>query len=371
MLAAVKAFAFELWMACKLDRLPLLICGIFICVALGLLRSRGVNGLDLTSVLLNSRLFLICIAFALSISFLWSLIRERPASPIAFGLGFLNEKLHWSIITRHAPTVIALCVFMPVFSAMKASISLFADYSWDAMFTRWDQTIHWRDAWKLIHPVTGFPIVTFTLNLFYNFWIVAVYAATAFLALRLKDPRLRQKFLITYFSCWPILGVAGAIYFASVGPAFVGPLLGQAHFDPLMAYLGNANEHYRILSVEVQAKLVEQFREGSTGLGAGITAMPSMHVSMALLFFLAMRKFSRVAAWLSGLFFIAILVGSVHLAYHYAVDGYVSIVVTLLIWKLAGWWTGLIDDATKAIVQARARHNTASCSIHEPCDIHR
>ena len=359
MLGAIKAFSRALLSACRLDWLPLAICSLFICIALILLSQKGINGLDLVSVLLNTRLFLICIVFALSASFLWALLRQRPTTPLAFARAFVSEKLHWSIIARHAPIVIALCTFMPVFSATKASISLFADYSWDTIFTRWDQIIHSGDAWRLIHPVTGFPIVTFTLNIFYNFWIVAVYAATAFLALRLKEPRLRQKFLITYFSCWPILGVAGAILFASVGPAFVGRLLNQAHFDPLMAYLDYANGHYRILSVEVQAKLVEQFREGSRGLGAGITAMPSMHVSMALLFFLAMRKVSRVATWLSGLFFVGILIGSVHLAYHYAVDGYVSIVVTLLIWKLAGWWTEHADDATQTVAQACAGKNIA------------
>ena len=358
-LGSIKAFSGALLSACKLDWLPLAICTIFIAIALSQLKQKGINGFDPVSVLLNTQLFLICIVFALSTSFMWSLMRQRPESPVAFARAFFLEKLHWSIIARHAPIVIALCTFMPVFSAMKASISLFADYSWDTTFTLWDQTIHRGDAWKLIHPVTGFPIVTFMLNLFYNFWIVAVYAATAFLALRLKDPHSRQKFLITYFSCWPILGVAGAIYFASVGPAFVGPLLSQAHFDPLMAYLDYANGHYRILSVEVQAKLVTQFREGSTGLGAGITAMPSMHVSMALLFFLVMRQVSRVAAWLSGLFFVAILIGSVHLAYHYAVDGYVSIVVTLLIWKLAGWWTGHAKDAVGAATQVSANPPTA------------
>jgi len=72
-----------------------------------------------------------------------------------------------------------------------------------------------------------------------------------------------------------------------------------------------------------------------------------MHVSQALLFFLAMRRVSRGAGLLFGIFFIAILIGSVHLGYHYAVDGYVSIAVTGLIWALAGQYVRRRGAASK------------------------
>jgi len=63
--------------------------------------------------------------------------------------------------------------------------------------------------------------------------------------------------------------------------------------------------------------------------------MPSMHVSMAMLFALSISKISRAAAVGAWIFMGTIFVASVHLAYHYAVDGYVAIVATLAIWAVA------------------------------------
>jgi hypothetical protein len=60
-----------------------------------------------------------------------------------------------------------------------------------------------------------------------------------------------------------------------------------------------------------------------------------MHVSMATLFALSISKVSRVAGIGAWLCMATILVASVHLAYHYAVDGYVAIAATVAIWALA------------------------------------
>jgi hypothetical protein len=51
-----------------------------------------------------------------------------------------------------------------------------------------------------------------------------------------------------------------------------------------------------------------------------------------------LSRLSRVAGILGWGYLALILVGSVHLAWHYAIDGYVSILAVLLIWRAAGWW---------------------------------
>jgi len=91
-----------------------------------------------------------------------------------------------------------------------------------------------------------------------------------------------------------------------------------------------------VLTLRAQQFLLTARLESSNGLGAGISAMPSMHVSMALLVALSAAKISRAGAFCGYAFFAAILVGSVHLGPHYAVDGYVSVAVTLVAWTVAG-----------------------------------
>jgi len=74
------------------------------------------------------------------------------------------------------------------------------------------------------------------------------------------------------------------------------------------------------------------------GVGGGISAMPSMHMSIVTLFVLAGWSVSRRWGLLATAFFVVIFLGSIHLGYHYAVDGYVSMALTTVIWVVSGWF---------------------------------
>lgn len=301
-----------------------------------LLASRGINGIDTESYALNLELYLAAFFVVLIIAVGWTLARHRPERPIGFlATTFISGGLANRLI-RGVPMLAALVIFLPIFSKMKAAIPLFNAYSWDSTWIEFDRTLHGNDPWQILQPLLGYPLITSTLAVCYHLWILLLYVGAIYFCFFHQDRTLRARFFIAYFACWTLLGVVAATMLASVGPCFVGVLLGNHHFDSQMAYLRNANDVFPIMVLHVQEGLASSFREASNGLGSGISAMPSMHVSIATLMFLATRKISRPIGVFFGVFLVVIMIGSVHLAYHYAVDGYVSFLATSLIWLASG-----------------------------------
>jgi hypothetical protein len=303
---------------------------------LSVLASKGINALAPQTYQLNFNLYLAALLAALILALAAVLARHRPVSPIRFlASSFVSSGFAGQLV-RGVPMLLALVIFLPVFGAMKSAIPLFSSYTWDDTWIALDRTLHGTDPWRILQPVLGHPLVTSILATFYHLWILLIYAGGVGFCFFVGDRQLRARFFIAYFASWALLGNALAIAFASVGPCFVGPMLGDPRFDEQMAYLRAANDHYPVMTLAVQQQLIEWYGSGSGGLGRGISAMPSMHVSIAFLFFLALRRISKLAGLLFGVFFVIIVIGSVHLAYHYAVDSYVSILGTWLIWIAAG-----------------------------------
>ena len=320
-----------------------------------LLAAKGVDGLNPGSYRSNLLLYVVTLSVLSLLAGGWALYRAKPNSPIAFLIQLVTRGDVPRRFIRGVPLLAALVVFMPAFSTMKSAIPLFNAHNWDGAFIAADQAIHGGDAWRLLQPVLGFPIVTSALSLMYVVWFFVIYASSIYFCFLARDRELRAQYFIAYFASWTICGVFLATLFASVGPCFVGPLLGDASFDAQMAYLRAADEQIPVMTLQVQQMLLDWHRADADGLGSGITAMPSMHVAIAFLFWLAVRKVpQRGGRWMLT-FLVLIWIGSVHLAYHYMVDGLVSIALVALLWwlsrkVLAGW------DALLA--QAALRTNT-------------
>jgi hypothetical protein len=266
-------------------------------------------------------------------------LARRPAYPLQ---DLLRDARGWNLDERLVtalPALLALSLLGASFGALKSAIPAMHPYTWDATFAAWDVAIHGDDVWRIIQPLVGVPPVSSAINLAYHLWILLFNMALAVACAMAPGSALRKQFLVAVALCWALIGNLAATLMASVGPCFVLPMLGDPRYVELMAYLRRVAEHYPMPALMVQDMLLHDAQHGLGGLGFGISAMPSMHVSIAMLIALGVRRIWPRWQWAAWLFLVTIMIGSVHLGYHYAVDGYVALAMTLAVWMVTGWLT--------------------------------
>ncbi len=241
-------------------------------------------------------------------------------------------------IAAALPVFVLMPVFFSAFTSMKTSIPVIQPFSWDPAFARWDLWLHGGShPWELLQPLLGQPLVSSAVNAVYNLWFFVLFGLLLWQAVSLRDRRLRMQFLVSFVVAWAILGSLAATLLSSAGPVYFGRVTGlEDSFAPLMAYLREAGASYPIWALEVQDMLWSDYRLADAGPGSGISAMPSLHVASAILFALLGWRTSRALGMALTAFAAMILVGSVHLGWHYAIDGYAAIPAAWLIWAAVG-----------------------------------
>ena len=265
---------------------------------------------------------------------------ERPARPLTQIVAELRGSMFLPRrIANALPMLIAMLVFGGTFTVIKSSIPFFNPYSWDVAFEAWDRWLHGGIApWQLLHPLLGKPVVTHYLNIAYVVWFNVLCFTWVWQVFSLRDERLRRQFLWTLLTVWIVLGNLAAMYFSSAGPCYFGRITGLADpFQPLMAYLSQASGDYPVWALVAQDVLWQKYTAREVQLAAGISAMPSLHVALTTLFALVCWRTNRWLGVLMIAYAVAIMLGSVHLGWHYAIDGYVGALGTILIWNIVGW----------------------------------
>ncbi len=288
--------------------------------------------------------YFVTLGIPLALAFCWHALRVmifvRPHRLTLHLLADLKTYLAPRRLLHIAPILLLIPVFAVAFSFLKSTIPLLNPYTWDAAFTRWDYLLHGNNhPWVLLQPVLGYPLVTGAINFLYNLWYLTMYVVLILQVFDTQNLVLRMRFLLSFLLTWIILGTFGALAFSSMGPCYdPGIASDTGPYAPLMNYLKAASESVPIPSLELQQMLWDNFQNNGRTVGSGISAMPSMHVAIATLLALFGWHHSRIAGTALTAYAVAVLIGSVHLGWHYAVDGYAGALGAWLIWWLVGRW---------------------------------
>lgn len=229
------------------------------------------------------------------------------------------------------------CFFIAMFTAVKSSFGIVYGFQHDVYQADFDQFLFFgTDPWHVlftpIHSIYLQPLIEFNYNMV---WHLQTYAILFFIATSHQMRHYRMRYLFSFMLVWVLVGNVFAGLFISAGPAFYGEVTGDhARFGEQLAVLG---QFQFSSAVEFQKYLWDSYLNEIPGFGTGISAFPSVHVSLATLNVFFAFEVSRRLGWAAFAYAMVILVSSVYLAWHYLVDGLFGALVVAVIYFATKW----------------------------------
>lgn len=231
----------------------------------------------------------------------------------------------------------AMLLFTTMFSAVKTSFPIDHGFRFDVAHADIDKAIHFGvDPFRLLYAVAEHPLVLRIVEANYNvLWFIICYFTLYWVVTSPRTKSIRVRYVLTWMLSWAIIGNLIAGTWLSAGPAFYGLVTGDTNrFADQLAFLattaGEKNSAFNF-----QSYLWSLYAGGKVGIGSGISAFPSIHVAVTTINALFIGEISRRFAVVMWAYVGFIILSSVYLGWHYAIDGYVSVVCVLAIyWAL-------------------------------------
>jgi hypothetical protein len=246
--------------------------------------------------------------------------------------GFLSER---SRLIGGLIAAVLMTFMMIAFGQLKHLISVLNPFCWDEFFMQLDRTLHLGILPHVFtHAVFGGHYMISFFTGMYNLWLFFIYFVLLGACFMRPDSMLRMQFLLAFLFTWAVGGNLLATVFSSAGPVYYSELgLGHTYND-LMEILRDHAATGALTVVDTQALLWSlQTRPDPLN---GISAFPSMHVASSVLMALFLSRISKLLGRAAIFFATVIMIGSVLLAWHYAVDGYAGGAIAIVCWYASG-----------------------------------
>jgi hypothetical protein len=236
------------------------------------------------------------------------------------------------------------------FTYMKSVIPLLHPFYLDPALHHWDRVLHFGiDPWRILQPFFGYTWITFAINFVYTLWFFVLQATLVLQAAATSDRKRRMQFLLSMSLAWALIGTLAATLLSSAGPCYYGFVAdGPNPYAPLMDYLHGVSEnmsigafgfdvHLPLTSQMLQSLLWQGYSTSDFGMARGVSAAPSMHLASTWLIARLAWSIGGKARVFGAAFLGFVFIGSIHLGWHYALDGYLAMASAWMLWRAVGW----------------------------------
>ena len=192
----------------------------------------------------------------------------------------------------------------------------------DPMLANLDHALFGQDPWVLAVKLFGWAAPFF--DQVYVSWAPTKFG-TLIILLVLPESRAKSRALVAYFLLFALI-VFGQYAFSSAGPIFYAQFGFGDRFEhlPIEPWVRTARDY-----------LNHDYLKVGGDPGGGISAWPSFHVAGAFWTAQVWNSWNRRLGIFGFAWFAIILIGSVLLGWHYAVDGIAGVLMAVGAWAVA------------------------------------
>jgi hypothetical protein len=249
--------------------------------------------------------------------------------------------------------LVAVMYFGGAFSSVKNTLAVWqGGFLYDRQLADIDAILHFGvEPWRLVTPLMESASVRLFVGYNYStIWFMIAFGTVYFVAQSPRAASVRSRYLVSFMLVWVLLGNVLAGLFMSAGPAFYRHVTGDgARFAGLTAFLAQSASLGDKTGM-YQAYLWNLSENGQAGFASGISAFPSVHVGLIVMNTLFAWDANRKLGWAMIAYSLLIMASSVGLGWHYAIDGYASAILVMLMHillkRVYGWQSEAIRGNT-------------------------
>lgn len=333
-----------------------LVLGFAVAVAaLPIVPADRISGLATGHLFRNFIVFAVVAIIAASVVSVSALLREERRRAVLEELRtFGRGEAAWKRWGRLAIPHLYLALLLATFSTYKQLVLPAAGFGLDPAFAELDRLLFLGiDPWRVTHWLAPSATATSIIDTAYMLWFLPMILIA--LLSWMMPSRVQTQYLLAFAMAWIVGGTLLAFLLPGGGPCYYAPLHGDDSFAPLMERLSAQNASLEaggmapLKALLGQQELFTAYQQRSFILAGGISAMPSLHVTLAVLFACVGFACHRPLGWGLAAFALLIWFGSIHLGWHYAIDGIAGAALAWLLWRLAGLWTLQLYGASPAL----------------------